>query len=180
MKSRTCRFQQIFKYRNTELLVLFSVMTPCIHKSFPTDTPRQIQVDSWWILRRYLEDQTSNNFHVISTQLFGVILLIKKSTSFPRTFFNVISMVEKSTLFARTFFDVISMVKKSTLFPFTFFHVVSIVEKYTVFLIFRFNFDCRKIHFVCTYFFGKISMNSTSFLVSYELMKTFEGFFLCQ
>ena len=163
MRSKTCRFQQIFKYRNTELLLLFSIITPCIHKSFPTDTPRQIHVDSWWILRRYLEDQTSNNFHVISTQFFGVILLIKKSTSFPRTFFNVIWMVEKSTLF-----------------PFTFFHVVSMVEKCTVFLIFRFNFDCRKIHFVCTYFFGKISMNSTSFLVSYELMKTFEGFFLCQ
>ena len=136
MKSRACRFEQTFKYRNTELLLLFSIITPCIHKSFPTDTPHQIHVDSWWILRQYLEDQTSNNFHVISTQFFGVILLIKKSTSFPRTFFNLIWMVEKSTLF-----------------PFTFFHVVSMVEKYTVFLIFRFNFDCRKIHFVCTYFF---------------------------
>ena len=108
-------------------------------------TQRALHVDSTWILRRYVEDQISMNFHVISTYVF----------------------------------DIISMVEKSTLFPFTFFHVVSMVEKYTVFLIFRFNFDCRKIHFVCTYFFGKISMNSTSFLVSYELMKTFEGFFLC-
>ena len=136
-----------------ELLLLFSIITPCIHKSSPTDTQCQIHVDSWRILRRYLEDQISTNFHVISTYFFGVILLIKKSTSFPRNFFDLISIVEKSTLFARTFFDVISMVGKSTLFPFTFFHVVSMVEKSTVFLIFRLHFDCRKIHLVCTYFF---------------------------
>ena len=28
MRSKTCRFQYIFKYRNTELLLLFSLMTP--------------------------------------------------------------------------------------------------------------------------------------------------------
>ena len=132
---------------------MFSIITPCIHKSFPTDTPRRIHVDSSWILRRYLEDQISTNFHVISTYFFGVISLIKKSTLFPRTFFDVISMIEKPTLFPRNFCDVISMVEKSTLFPFTFFDVVSMVEKSTVLLIFWLNFDCRKIHFVCAYFF---------------------------
>ena len=44
---------------------------------------------------------------------------------------------------------------------------------------FRLNFDGRNIHFICTYFFDKISMKSTSFLVSCKLMKTFEGVFLC-
>ena len=28
MRSKTCRFQQIFKYRNTELLLLFSIIIP--------------------------------------------------------------------------------------------------------------------------------------------------------
>ena len=60
------------------------------------------------ILRRYVKDQISTNFHVISTYFFDVTSLVKKSTLFPRTFFHVISIVEKSTLFVRTFFDVIS------------------------------------------------------------------------
>ena len=85
--------------------------------SNPTGTPRRIDVDSTSILRRYIEDQISMNFWVISTYFFGVIFLIKKSTSFPPTFFDVIrSVFEKSTLFPRTFFDAISLDKKSTLF----------------------------------------------------------------
>ena len=84
--------------------------------TFPTGTPRQIHVDSTWILRRYVEDQISTSFHVISAYFFDVISLVEKSTWFPRTFFDVISMVKKSTLFPRTFFDVTSMVEKSTLF----------------------------------------------------------------
>ena len=94
----------------------------------PTGTPRQIDVDSTWILRRYVEDQISTNFHVVSTYFFDVISLVEKSTSFPRTFFDVISMVEKSTLFPRTFFDVISFVEISTVFLLTFFDVILMVE----------------------------------------------------
>ena len=99
-----------------------------------TGTPRRIDVDSTWILRRYVEDQISTNFHVVSTYFFDVISLIEKSTSFSGTFFDVISMVKKSMLFPRTFFDVILI------------HVVSTY-------IFRCNFDSRKIHVVFTYFF---------------------------
>ena len=93
-----------------------------------TATPRQIDMDSTWILHWYVEDQISTNFHVISAYFFDVILMIEKSTSFPRTFFDVISLVEKSKLFPRIFFDVISMVEKSTLFPRTFSYVISMVE----------------------------------------------------
>ena len=32
MRSKACRFQQIFKYRNTELLLFFSIITPCIDR----------------------------------------------------------------------------------------------------------------------------------------------------
>ena len=31
MRSETCEFQQIFKYRNTDLLLLFSIITPCFN-----------------------------------------------------------------------------------------------------------------------------------------------------
>ena len=96
-------------------------------------TPRRIDVDSTSILRRYMEDQISTNFHVISTYFFDVISLIEKSTSFPRTFFDVISMVEISTFFPRTFFNIILMFEKSTLFPRTFFNVISLVKKSTLF-----------------------------------------------
>ena len=54
--------------------------------SFPTGTPRQIDVDSTWILRRYVEDQISMNFHVDSTYFFDVISMVEISTSIPRTF----------------------------------------------------------------------------------------------
>ena len=71
-------------------------------------------------------------------------------------------MVEKSTLFQRPFFDVISLVEISTVFLVTFFYVTLMVEKATLF---------------ARTFFDKIAMNSTSFLVSCKLMKTFEGDF---
>ena len=83
---------------------------------FPTGTPRQIDVDSTWILRQYVEDQISTNFHVISAHFFDVISMLEKSMWFPRTFFDVISMVEICTLFLLTFFDVILMGKDLTSF----------------------------------------------------------------
>ena len=118
-------------------------------------TLRQIDVNSMWILRRYIENQIST----VSNYFFDVISLIEKthvtsahyfqSTSFPCTFFGVILMVEKSTLFPRTFFDVISLVEICTLFLFTFFDVILI---------------------------GK---DLISFLVSCKQMKTFEKVFSC-
>ena len=132
----------------------------------PTGTPRRIHVDSTWILRRYVEDQISTNFHVISAYFFDVILMVEKSTSFPRTFFDVISLVKKSALFSRTFFDVILMVENSTYFY---------LETTTYF--FRCNFE------ICTLFlltfFDLILMgkNLTSCLVSCKLMKMFEKIF---
>ena len=65
----------------------------------------------------------------------------------PAYFFDVISMVEKSTLFPRNFFDMISMVEICTLFLLAFLNVI---------------------------LSGK---NSTSFLVSCKLMKTFKEVF---
>ena len=73
-------------------------------------------VESTWIFRRYVEDQISTTFHVISAYFFDVISMAEKSTLFPRTFFDVISMVEICTLFLLTFFDVILMGKNSTSF----------------------------------------------------------------
>ena len=93
----------------------------------PTGAPRQIDVDSTWILRRYVDDQISTNFNVISTYIFDEISLIEKSTSFPYTFFDGISMVQKSMSFSRTFSGVILLVEISTLFPRTFFDVISFV-----------------------------------------------------
>ena len=133
-------------------------------RDHPTSTPRRIDVDSTWILRRYFEDQISMNFHVISAYFFDVISMVKKSTSVPRTFFDEISLVEKSTLFPRTFFDVVSMVEKSMLFPRTFFDVICLVEICTLFLLIFFD----------VILMGK---NSTSFSVSCKLMKTFEKVF---
>ena len=86
-------------------------------------TQRALHVDSTWILRRYVEDQISMNFHVISTYVFDIISMVEKSTLFPFTFFDVISMVEKSTLLPGAFFDA-----KSTVFLLTFFGVILMVE----------------------------------------------------
>ena len=105
----------------------------CFHFFFPTGTPRRIDINSTSILRRYVKDEVSTNFHVISTYFFDVISLVEKSTSVPRTFFNVISLIAISTFFPSTFFDVNSMLEKFTLFPGTFFNVISLVEKSTLF-----------------------------------------------
>ena len=63
------------------------------HIKYPTGTPRRIDVDSTWTLRRYVKDQISTNFHVISAYFFDVISMVQKSTWFPRTFFDVISLI---------------------------------------------------------------------------------------
>ena len=128
-------------------------------------TPRRIHVHSTWILRRYVEDQISTNFRVISAYFVDVISMVEKSTWFPRTFFVVVSLVEKPTLFPQTFSDESSMVEKSTLFPRTFTGVISMVEICTLFLL---------------TFFDVILMGKdlTSLLVSCNLMKTFEKVFL--
>ena len=81
----------------------------------PTGTPRRIHIDSTSILRQYVKDQILTNFHVISTYFLDGISLIKKSTSFPRTFFDVISLVEKSMLFPHILFTIILLVEKSML-----------------------------------------------------------------
>ena len=148
--------------------------------NIPTGTACWIHVDSSWI-RRYVEEQISTNFYVISSYFFDVILVVEKSTSFPRTFIDVISLVEKSTLFPRTFFDAISMGKKSTLFPRTFIRVISMVEKST--LLPRTFFDVICLVEICRLFFLTffdvilMGKNSTLFLVSCKLMKTFEKVF---
>ena len=113
-----------------------------------TGTPRQIHVNSTWILRRYIEDQISTIFLVISSY-----------------FFDVISMVEKSTLLPRTSIEVISLVQKSTLLPYTFFNVICLVEICTFFLL----------TFLDVILMGK---NPILFLVSCQLMKILEEVFL--
>ena len=72
-------------------------------KATLTGTPRGIDVDSVWILRRY--DQILKNFHVISTCFFAVTSLIEKCTLLPRTFFDVISMVENRHCFHVLFYN---------------------------------------------------------------------------
>ena len=83
--------------------------------------PRQFEVDITSIGRGLNFDEFPRHFRVL---FFEVILMVEKSTSFPRTFFDVISMVKKSMLFPRTLFDVISIVEISTLFLLTFFDVI--------------------------------------------------------
>ena len=99
----------------------------------PTGTPLQIHVDSTSILRRYVEQQISTNFFVISTYFFDLILLIEKSTLFPRTFFDAISMAKKFMWFPRPFIGLILLVEKSMSFAWTFLDVISMVEKSTLF-----------------------------------------------
>ena len=178
-----------------------SATLPCkivLSKDNPMGTPRRIHVDSTWILRGYVKDQISTNFHVISAYLFDVISMVEKSTWFPRTFFDVISLVEKFTWFPRTFFDVISMVEKSTWFPRTFFYVTSMVEKSTWFprtffvvismvekpTLFPRTFICAiSMVEICTLFsltFFDVTLmgkDLASFLVSCKIMKTFEKLF---
>ena len=66
---------------------------------FPTDTPRQINVNSMAILRRHVKEKISTNFNVISTYFFNVILMDEKSVSSRRTFFNAILMSKISMSF---------------------------------------------------------------------------------
>ena len=149
--------------------------------SCPTGTLRRIVVDSTSIFRRYVEDQISTNFHVISTYFFNVILLIEKSTSFPRTFLDVISMLEISTFFHLTFFDVISMFEKSTLFPRTFFNVISLIEKSTLFPLTFFDviLMVKKYTLFARTFFDETLMgkNSTSFSVKMHVNENIRGGF---
>ena len=56
-------------------------------------------VNLTWILRRYVEDQISTSFHVISGYFFDVISIVEKSTLFPRTFICVISVVKNARCF---------------------------------------------------------------------------------
>ena len=87
---------------------------------FDPVSQRAYNVKSTSILRRYVEDQITTNFQVISTYFFDLISLVEKSTLFLGTFFDVISMDENSTLFPRTFFGVISLVKITRCFHFLF------------------------------------------------------------
>ena len=130
----------------------------------PTGIPRRIDFNSTRILRGYVEDKISTNFHVISTYFFDVISLTEKLTSFPRTFFDLISMVKQSTLFPRTFYDVISMVEKSTSFSLVFFDAILMVEKSTLFP---------------RTFFDEIltGRNLTSFLVKLQANENIQGGF---
>ena len=123
--SEECEISTVSLIFQKLLIHNFSSFCPCDFN--PTGTPSRIDVDSTWILCRYVEDQISTNFHVISAFFFDVVLMVEKSTWFPRTFLDVISMAEKFTWFPRNFFDVISMVEKSTWFLRTFFNVISLV-----------------------------------------------------
>ena len=120
-------------------------------------TPRQIHMESTWILRQYVEDQISTSFHVISVNFFNVFLIVKKSASFSRTFFDITSLAEKSALFPRTWFDVISMVEKIYIVSTYFFQCnfdgrkMHVVSPYS----FHCNFDGRNIHVVFTYYFWR-------------------------
>ena len=100
----------------------------------------------WDVLATSLGSTERRRYDVATTfccrlgYFFDAISMVEKFASFPRMFFDVISMGEKSTLFPRSFFDVISMAKTSTLlFP----------------RIFRYIFDVRNIHVICTYFFRR-------------------------
>ena len=130
----------------------------------PTGTPHRIHVDSTWILRRYVEDQISTNFHVVSTYFFPCNFTGQKihvvSTYFFRCNFAGRKIHVVSTYFFRCNFDGRKI------------HVVS-----TYF--FRCNFDGRNMHIVFTYFFDVILLGKdlTLFLVSCKLMKTFKKFF---
>ena len=160
-------------------IIVMTIIT--IKYSNPTSTPRRIDVDSTWILRRYVEYQISTNFHVISAYFFDVISMVEKSTGFLRTFFDVTSLVKKFTWLPHTFFSVILLAEKSTLFPCTFFSVISMVEKSTL-------FPCTFIGVIsmveiCALFlltfFDVILMGKdlTLFFGSCKLMKTFEKVF---
>ena len=143
----------------------------------PRDSPCGIRVDSTSTLRWYVDFQISTNFHVIFTYFFDVISLVEKSTLFPLTIFDVISMVGKPTLSPRTFFNLISMVETYTLFQRTFFGVILLFKKSMLFPRTSFNVILMVSKFIlfARTFFKEILMgkNSTPFLVSCKLMKSF-------
>ena len=126
----------------------------------PTDTPRWIDVDSTWILRRRPNfEEFPRNFHLF----FRCNFAGRKSTSFPRTFFDVISMIEKSMLFPRTLLGLILMVEKSTLF----FSLSSIMHVFYVFLIYCFiivNTQCNLINCFSEYIMFLVSKSYFKFL----------------
>ena len=124
--------------------LLFSIRLPNGHS-------RQMDIDLTSILRRYVVNQISVNFHVISMNCFDVISLIEKSTSFPRTFFDVISLIEKSASFPRTFFRRNFDGRK-----------IHVASTYII----RRNFDGRKTLFVSTYYFQCNSDGQVTHVVS--------------
>ena len=100
----------------------------------PTGSPRRIDVDSTWILRRYVEDQISTSIHVISANFFDGRKIHVVSTYFFRRNFAGQKIHVISTYFFRCNFNGRKI------------HVVSTYS-------FRCNFAGRKIQVVSTYFF---------------------------
>ena len=157
LSNLSCLFKVIIQHKKVSYLENFpTYMLNTTTNNYnellnPTDTPRWIDVDSTWILRRRPNfEEFPRNFHLF----FRCNFAGRKSTSFPRTFFDVISMIEKSMLFPRTLLGLILMVEKSTLFPRTFVSVIR-WSKYRRFfhVLFWCNFDGRKIHSVSMHFF---------------------------
>ena len=139
---------------------------------------RKIHVVSMYFFRCNFDGR---KIHVVSTYFFWCNFDGRKihnvSTYFFRCNFDGQKIYVVSTYFFRCNFDGRKIHLATTYFFRCNFSRRNIHDDSTYF--FRLNFDGRNIHFVCTYFFDKISMKSTSFLVSCKLMKTFEGVFLC-
>ena len=157
---------------------------------YPADTPCRIDVDSTWILCRYIEDQISTNFHVVSTYFFrcnfdGQQIHVVSANIFRCNFDG-----GKIHVISRYCFDVISLTEKSASFPRTFFWCnfdggkISVVSTYFFWCnfdgrqihlvsanVFRCNFDGGKIQVVSTYFFDVISLieKSTSFPCTFSM-----------
>ena len=129
--------------------------------SFPTGTPRRIHVDSTWLLRRYVEDQISANFHVISTYFFDLISMVEKST-FHSTYSFCCNFDGRKIHVVSTYFYRCNFAGQK-------FHVVS-----TYF--FRCSFDDRKIHVVSTYFFPcNFAGRNMHVVFTYFFWRNFDG-----
>ena len=150
------------------------VLVPNEHS---TSNRRQFHVDNTWIRRRPNFDEFPRHFHVLFWCNFADRKIYVVSTYFFRRNFDGWKIHVVFTYFFRCNFDGRKIHLATTYFFRSNFSRRNIHDDSTYF--FRLNFDGRNIHFVCTYFFDKISMKSTSFLVSCKLMKTFEGVFLC-
>ena len=120
------------------------------HSKYPTGTPHRIQAESTWILRRWVQNQISTNFQVVSTYFFSLLFCWSKN---PRSFhilfwcnfvgqnIHIFSMFFfwcnfdcwKIHVVSTYFFDVISLVEKLTLLPLTFFDVIFMAKKSTLF-----------------------------------------------